>query len=156
MKTLEEIKEINDLLLKEYLEWIEKENIICPSPPLWGEIFAAIEYGTKSSYNEIVELIGRPLILNAWISSNESKKQRFIEHLKFAHRKFLMHYINFRIDMYQSAKENKDVKFGGNFLQISKIDKREKYISKQIDNYYGIPLPSDDYFKEILSSFNIK
>ena len=105
----------------------------------------------KCSYNELVELIGRPLILNAWISSDEIKKKRFIEHLKFAHRKFLMHYINFRIDMYQSAKENKDVKFGGNFLQISKIDKREKYISKQIENYYGIPLPSDDYFKEILS-----
>ena len=156
MKTPEEIKKINDLLLKEYLEWIEKENIICPSPPLWSEIIAAIEYGTKCSYDELIELIGRPLILNAWTSPNETKKQRFIEHLKFAHRKFLMHYINFRINMYQSAKENKDVKFGGNFLQISKIDKREKYISKQIENYYGIPLPSDDYFKEILSSFNIK
>ena len=63
------------------------------------------------SYDELIELIGRPLILNAWTSPNETKKQRFIEHLKFAHRKFLMHYINFRIDMYQSAKENKDVKF---------------------------------------------
>ena len=156
MKTLEEIKEINDLLLKEYLEWIEKENIICPSPPLWCEIDAAIKHGTQYSNDELLELIGPPLILNAWMSPNETKKQRFIEHLKFAHRKFLMHYINFRIDMYQSAKENKDVKFGGNFLQISKIDKREKYISKQIDNYYGIPLPSDDNFKEILSSFNIK
>ena len=130
MKTPEEI---NDLILKDYLEWIEKDNIICPLPGLWIEIFSAIQYRIKCSYDELAELIGRPLILNAWMLPNKTKKKRFIEHLKFAHRKSLMHYINFRIDMYQSDKRNKE---SGNFLQISNYHKMENHISKEIVNYY--------------------
>ena len=50
MKTPEEI---NDLILKDYLEWIKKDNIIFPVPGLRVEIFDTI----KLSYHQLRRLL---------------------------------------------------------------------------------------------------
>ena len=87
MRLGEKDKQTNDTILKDYLEWIELNDVVCPFPMPWSDIFNVIIDLTKINNNDLIDLIGRPCIMNSWYNPEEIKLERFINHLKFAHEK---------------------------------------------------------------------
>lgn len=112
-------KETNDTILKDYLEWIELNDIVCPFPILWNDIFGVIIDLTKINNNELIDLIGRPCILNGWDNPEEIKLKRFITHLEFAHKKQIMWWVNKKINEHQEYLEfnSEKMNYSGAFLQ---------------------------------------
>ena len=104
MSREERDKGTNDTILKDYLEWIELNDIVCPYVDVWIAIFDEIKIHTKHSLNKLNNLIGRPCILNGAMAPNKFRKKRFVNYLKFAHEKKIMYYINLAVDRIQRKK----------------------------------------------------
>lgn len=73
----------NDLKFNQLLEYISRENRVCPNPQEWAKIFEMLPNKKRT--------IGggfdppAPLILAAWWGTpNMFKKERFLHHLRYA------------------------------------------------------------------------
>ena len=115
----EQDKLVNDTILKDYLEWIELNDIVCPFPDLWIKIWDKIILLTKINNNDLIDLIDRPCVLNGWNSPEKIKKERFISHLKFAHEKNIMYWIDKEVFKYQRHLDfgQENYRYRGAFLQ---------------------------------------
>ena len=140
-------KQTNETIFKDYLEWIESNDIVCPYPYMWCKIWDKISLLTEINSNDLVDLIGRPCILNGWENSEDFKRERFINHIKFAHKKNIMFWINKEIEEYQlliettnaNKKNNSEwVLHDGAFLQMWS-PKNTKKKSR------GVMKPNNDY-----------
>ena len=81
-------------MLDEFIKFIEEKHIICPLPIIWNDMYKLMvrEIHTKES-DWVVDTIYKkygtppPLVLNGWnFSTDDEKKERFIEHLNIANK----------------------------------------------------------------------
>ena len=150
--------EINDAILNDYLEWIELNDVVCPFPSTWIKIIDTITRLTKIKSDDLINLIGRPCILNGWENPESIKKERFIRHLKFAHEKKIIYWIYFEVNEHQDYliskyKNPEPWQHTGAFLQsefpkntkgTSKLE-RQKGINQPVMVYKSTnPFPIDD------------
>ena len=115
MRLGEKDKQTNETIFKDYLEWIESNDIVCPYPDMWSKIWNNISLLTEINSHDLIDLIGRPCILNGWDNPEHIKRERFINHIKFAHKKNIMFWINREIEEYQLYL---DTSRYGAFLQM--------------------------------------
>ena len=157
MNKEERDKETNDTILKDYLDWIELNDIVCPYPDMWMKIWDKIIQLTNINNHDLIDLINRPSILNSWDNTEHIKRERFINHLKFAHKKNIMFWINREIEEYQlylettnANKKNTSewVQHDSAFLQMEfpKYTKKKRRLEWQQgvmkpNNYYRMTNP---------------
>jgi hypothetical protein len=68
--------------LLQIIEQCERENRVCPKPIKWNDLWNLLKNKKRNRNSWIPSL---PLILAAWdFTSDFSKKERLIEHLKWA------------------------------------------------------------------------
>jgi hypothetical protein len=116
--------------MEKVLKFIEEEKIVCPMPIYWGDLYGLIKrniYSTTRTSTEYYHTsliepnvrlndrdvknkfgLSNPLILNGWYSSNEDKKERFLEHIKVANENNIINkveYFLFRLDKIKSDKK---------------------------------------------------
>ena len=121
MNKEERDKETNDIILKDYLEWIELNDIVCPYPDMWMKIWNKIIQLTNINDQDLIDLINRPCVLNSWDNPEHIKRERFINHIKFAHKKNVMFWINREIEEFQLYLETTSSEWphhDGAFLQM--------------------------------------
>ena len=145
MNNAERDKETNDKILKDYLEWIELNDVVCPFPILWSDIFGVIIDLTKINNNDLIDLIGRPCILNSWDNPEEIKLKRFITHLKFAHKKQIMWWVNKKVIEHQEYLDSNPEKmnYSGAFIQREFLKNTKK--KKMREWQQGIMKPYQPY-----------
>ena len=147
MRLGEKDKQTNDTILKDYLEWIELNDIVCPYPDMWCKIWDIIILLTKINSHDLIDLIGRPCILNGWDNPEHIKRERFINHLKFAHKKNVMFWINREIEQYQFELEKKNTnseRFHYRaFLQMWSPKNTKK--KSRLEWQQGVMKPNNDY-----------
>ena len=82
------------VILNELINFLKEKNIICPLPIIWNDMYKLMvrEIHTRES-NWVVDTIYEnygtppPLVLNGWnFSTDDEKKERFLEHLNIANK----------------------------------------------------------------------
>ena len=141
MNIEERDKETNDTILKDYLEWIELNDVVCPFPMPWSDIFNVIIDLTKINNNHLIDLIGRPCILNSWDNPEEIKLERFINHLKFAHEKKILFWVDRKINEHQEYLDYNPEKmnYSGAFLQKEFPKKTRKKTNRELQKGFIKP-----------------
>ena len=152
MNKEERDKETNDTILKDYLDWIELNDIVCPYPDMWMKIWDKIIQLTNINNHDLIDLINRPCVLNSWDNPEHIKRERFINHLKFAHEKNVMFWINREIEEYQlliettnaNKKNNSEwVHHDNAFLQMWSPKNTKK--KKRLEWQQGVMKPNNYY-----------
>ena len=145
MNIEERDKKTNDTILKDYLEWIELNDVVCPFPMPWSDIFNVIIDLTKINNNHLIDLIGRPCIMNSWDNPEEIKLDRFINHLKFAHEKKILFWVDRKINEHQEYLDYNPEKmnYSGAFLQ-KEFPKNTKKKSRR-EWQQGVMKPNNYY-----------
>jgi hypothetical protein len=79
-------------IYNELLEFVEENEIVCPMPIHWNNLYRLIVrriHGNEAVDMNVVGIredfgIETPLILGGWIASNSDKKERFLSHIQIA------------------------------------------------------------------------
>lgn len=71
----------NDAALNALLEYISSSGRVCPMPDAWNRLYGMLPgaHRVGGGWNPPL-----PLILAAWGSSDDSKRARFVEHIRYA------------------------------------------------------------------------
>jgi len=116
--------EIAKPLLLDLLEYCQNDNRICPMPIIWNKTVSSYMSCTRQDKFTKYPPFLFPLVLSAWMSSDSSKRLRFLTQIYWCYKNYFMSYVYSAV---RNIEDNDWHKGNSNISKVFLVDIKKEY-----------------------------